>query len=235
VAVLEEALRLVADRYRDRGYEPASGRPCRFTPHHALPGTATLVARHGPRVLATLTVVPDNRVLGLPMEAAYAAEVRGLRGQGLRLSEFTGLAARGLAVGEFLAVFKALIHLGMQYHLRCGGDVAVSTAHPRHRAFYSKMLGAEALGPRRAYAGAGGHPAEAWVLHPGRMKTAAPGMYRDLFEAPLPDPVLSGVGWSAERVRYLSRRSASDPAAIEAVLAAVEADAPGAHAAAESV
>lgn len=160
--------------------EPPSRRPDPLLPPSAMPGPATVVARHGCQVLATMRVVPDAPPSGLPLEAAYAVEIRGLRARGLRLAELTGVAACGLTVGEFVAVFRTLLRMGLGLHALHGGDAAVILAPPRHRAFYREILGGEPLGPRwpLAVAGAGGRPAEAWVLHTGRIKTGAPGRAR---------------------------------------------------------
>src|SRR5689334_1568882 len=56
---LEQAFRLLADRYKARGYESSDAGEFRFTPYHALRGTVTLVAKDGDRVVATLSLVPD--------------------------------------------------------------------------------------------------------------------------------------------------------------------------------
>src|SRR4051794_21355902 len=42
----EEAYLLVAQNYRNRGYEPSDARGLRFTAFHALPDTTTFVAKH---------------------------------------------------------------------------------------------------------------------------------------------------------------------------------------------
>ena len=137
----EQAFKLVTANYRARGYEGPSEKPFRFTPFHTLPGTVTLVALHHGRVLATLTLVPDSDILGLPMESIYGPEVAQLRQAGLRPAEAICLADTGLAVREFIQVFKALIKLAMQYHARHDGDSWVITVNPRHSSFYQKVLG----------------------------------------------------------------------------------------------
>jgi hypothetical protein len=154
----EQAFRLVADRYRAKGYDSPDSGPYRYTPHHALPGTVTFVAKQGDRVVATLTMVPDNDLLGLPMESIYGAEIAALRAEGRSLAEVTCLAEEGLTVREFLDVFSALIRLVCQYHVRHGGDSWVITINPRHSAFYRRVLGFEPIGPCRSYAAVGDHP-----------------------------------------------------------------------------
>ena len=110
-----EAFQLVADNYQARGYEEA-GFDLRFTSYHALPDTATVVAKQGGRVVATFSLVPDNTLLGLPIEAVYRPEVQTLRRQGRRLAEVTNLAARDLGLRDFLLVFVTMVRLIMQYH-----------------------------------------------------------------------------------------------------------------------
>ena len=220
---LEQAFQLLAENYRARGYEAPGPMPLRFAAHHALPGTATFVALHRRRVVATLSLVPDTDLLGLPMEDAFRTEVGELRRHGRRLAESTGLADRGLSLREFLAVFKALIRLTLQYHLRQGGDTWVMAVHPRHLGLYRKLLGAVPLGERRPYPGARNHPAEACLLDVALMKHNAPGMYREMLSDPLPESVLTPGGWSAERIRDFGRRSTQvDPGEIETILGVVE-------------
>ncbi|MBL8798110.1 MAG: hypothetical protein JNM56_29705 [Planctomycetia bacterium] len=103
----EEALQLVTENYQARGFEEA-GRHLRFTPYHALPDTLVLVAQEQARVVATFTLVPDNVLLGLPMECLYGAELAALRQAGHRLVETTSLADRDLSLREFTHVFAVL-------------------------------------------------------------------------------------------------------------------------------
>jgi hypothetical protein len=219
----EQAFRLVAANYRARGYDAPGSAPYRFTPHHALPETVTLVAKQGDCVVATLSLIPDTMQLGLPMESIYAAEVARLRRQGRRLAEATSLADAGLSLREFVRVFRALIRLAMQYHVSRGGDSWVITVHPRHRTFYQKVVGFVPLGSCRAYPAVQDHPAEAYLLDVEGMKVQAPEMHRDVFGEPLPEHVLAAPGWSPEWVRYFgSRSSRADREAIEEVLHDVE-------------
>jgi N-acyl amino acid synthase FeeM len=75
----ERAFALLAAKYQARGYDEPSGKPFRFTPHHALPNTLTFVAKDGERVVATLSMVPDSPLLRLPMESIYGEEIARLR------------------------------------------------------------------------------------------------------------------------------------------------------------
>jgi hypothetical protein len=219
----EEAYRLVAANYQARGYEQPSSKLVRFTPYHALPDTVTLVAKHQGRVVATLSLVPDNTHLGLPMEDIYGPEILGLRQEGRRLVEATSLADQGLSPREFLAVFVALIRLAMQYHVHHGGDTWVITVNPRHRNFYRKVLGFVPLGPCRAYPLVQDHPAEAYLLDVHLMRANAPAMHREVFGEPLPEDALAAVPVPASLLRYFgSQSSQTDHHTIDDIVRYVE-------------
>jgi hypothetical protein len=188
---LEQAYELLAANYRARGYDADGAEPYRFTPSHALPGTITMVAEHDGRVVATMTFVPDNATLGLPMESIYGEEIDRLRAEGRRVGEAISLADSGLSAREFIAVFKALIRLTMQYHRRNGGDTFVIVVNPRHSGFYRRVLGFAPLGERRSYPSVQGHTAEAYSLDIEGMRETAPRIYDEVFSERLPGPVLA--------------------------------------------
>lgn len=219
----EDAFRLLATNYRACGYENQITGLFRFTHYHVLPSTVTLVAKHEDRVVATLSVVADTGLCGLPMESIYRAEIDGLRQEGRRLAEATSLADQNLGVLEFVRVFKTLIKVGMQYHVRQGGDSWVIAVNPRHRGFYQKVLGFVPLGQRRAYPSVQGHPAEAYVSGVDLLRTHAPEMNREVFGEPLPDSVLKAPRWSPTWVQYFGKRSTqADGRTIDALLSHVE-------------
>jgi hypothetical protein len=203
----EDTFELLAANYRARGYEAPSEKPYRFTPYHALPGTVTLVAKHEGRVVATLSLVPDTALMGLPMEGIYAPEIAELRRQGRRMAEAISLADMGLSIREFVQVFKALIKLAMQFHAQRGGDTWVITVNPRHASFYQKVLGFALLGSQRSYPTVQNHPAVAYLLDLELMEANAPQMFKEVFGDELPESVLTSGRWSAERVRYFGTRS----------------------------
>lgn len=211
----EEALQLVTANYQARGFEEA-GTHLRFTAYHALPSTTVLVAKEQGRVVATFTLVPDNPLLGLPMDRLYESETRALRQAGNRLVETTCLADRDLSLREFLQVFTSLIQLAWQSH----GNVAnVITVNPRHSAFYQKAYGYLPLGPRRSYDQVQGAPAEAFYLTPDLMRLRAPALHRQIFEKRLPRRALSAPRMAADLVRQFARRSNhADPRLVEEIL-----------------
>src|SRR5262245_3724093 len=93
----EQAFHLVAGNYQERGYEASEACDFRFTSYHALPDNVVLVAKERGRVIATLSLSMDNKLLGLPMENIYGAEVRELRRAGRRLCEVGSLADTSLS------------------------------------------------------------------------------------------------------------------------------------------
>jgi hypothetical protein len=224
----EQAYELLAANYRARGYEAPSDKPYRFTPFHALPGTVTLVALDHDRVVATLTLVPDTEILGLPMESIYGPEVAQLRAAGLRPAEAISLADTDLSIREFVQVFKALIKLAMQYHAGRGGDSWIITVNPRHSNFYQKVLGFVPMGSKRAYPTVQNHPAEAYLLTSKIMADNAPQMYQEVFGDDLPEAVLNTDHWSEEHVRYFGARSSQlDEQTLDALLLSIDDDAEG--------
>jgi hypothetical protein len=203
----EDAFRLVALTYRSRGYEPEDTRDLRFTPFHALPDTVTFVAKHGNEVVATLSLVLDNVLLGLPMEGLYGPEVAGLRGAGRRLVEVTSLADQSLSLREFTPVFLALMRLMSQYGIRQNADTWAITINPRHRLFYTRVMGFVPLGEQRAYPSVQNHPAEAYMLDFEQLKTHNPDMLQKIFGEWLGHESLTACPMPCSLVRAFSARS----------------------------
>jgi hypothetical protein len=219
----EQAFQLVAANYQERGYE-AADKAYRFTPYHTLPDTTVFVAKCEGRVVATFSLVADNTLLGLPMEAIYGEEIAALRRQGKRLAEVTSLAAADLGQREFLQVFMALIRLMKQYHVSRGGDTWVITVNPRHRNFYCKVLGYRTLGPCKAYAAVGDAPAEAYVLDRDTMRAEAPRAHEQIFGEWLPPAALTGVPVSRPFIRYFwAESNPAGAARLESLLSNVAA------------
>lgn len=143
-----QALALVSGNYQARGYEPV-GATYRLTPYHLLPDTTVLVARDGPQVVATFSLVCDNTLLGLPMESSYPEEIAQFRREGRRIVETTCLAERGLAARDLAPVLLGLFQAAWQVGLAQGGETNVINVTPRHARFYERALGYLPLGPRR--------------------------------------------------------------------------------------
>ena len=219
----EQAFALAAARYSARGYESPGASRLRFTPYHALPETMTLVAKHEGKVVATFSIVMDNRCLGLPIEEVYPEEIASLRREGRQIAETTTLADAGLGVREFIQVFVTLIKVAMQYHRNHGGDTPVIAVNPRHRQFYTKMLGFQPLGPRRSYAAVQDAPAEALWVDYDLLKANAPKMYEEIFGEDVPWETLFAPKMPRHLIRQFSRQSnLCNPDQIEDILSFTE-------------
>jgi hypothetical protein len=219
----EQAFELAASSYQARGYEPPGTNRLRFTPYHALPDTLVLIAKHEGNVVATFSIVQDNALLGLPMEDAYADEINALRKQGRRLYEATTLADKELSPREFLQVFLTLIRLSMQYHTRSGGDSYVIAVNPRHKKFYTKIIGFVPLGPLRTYAAVQDAPAEAFLLDNQLQRDKTPETYEFMFGESLSREALMAVKMPRSLIRSFSRRSIHcEPEMIERIVAYTE-------------
>jgi hypothetical protein len=219
----QQAYEILAATYQARGYEAPSAKLIRFTPYHALPDTATFVAKLGEEVLATLSVVVDNTLLGLPTEAVFPDEVADLRRSGRRLSEATSLADRGLGMREFIPVFVTLIRLAMQYAVKQGSDTWLITVNPRHRGFYTKVLGFVPLGRGRTCPSVQDAPAEAYMLDDALMSAGAPRMREQVFGQDLSEAVLPEPAMPARLVRHFGGQSTqTDRRTIDQLLRFIE-------------
>jgi hypothetical protein len=219
----EQAFQLVRESYQAAGYEAPGDKPLRFTLFHALPDTVTFVAKHEERVLLTFSMVPDNTLLGLPMESVYGKEITALRKEGRRLAEVISFAAGNLGLKEFPLVFRSIIRLMKQYHISQGGDSWVITVNPKHRQFYTKVLGYVPLGPCRSYARVQGAPAEAFMLDLDLMKSYAPNTYLEMFAEPLPHAALAAPAMAPVLAREFAARSTQTNAvALDALLCELE-------------
>jgi hypothetical protein len=215
----EQIFQLVASKYQASGYEAVTSKLFRFTPYHALPETAVFAAKLQNRVVATLSAVPDNAVLGLPMEAIYPGEINALRQQGRKLVEVTSLADRDLSMREFVPVFVTLMGVMAQFASHQGADTWVITVNPRHRLFYQKVMGFVPIGAQKAYPAVQNHPAEAFAGTIPLLAANAPAMYEQIFREALPESVLAHSSMSVELVRYFAAHSSqTNLAAVEEIL-----------------
>jgi hypothetical protein len=220
---LQQAYELLATAYKGRGYEAPSSKLIRFTPYHALPDTATFVAKLGDQVVATLSAIVDNSLLGLPLESIFGDEVESLRRAGRRLAEGSCLADQGLSVREFIQVFTTLLRLAIQYGVKQGSDTWLITVNPRHRGFYTKVMGFVPLGTCRSCPSVQDAPAEAYMLDEPLMNANAPKMWQQIFGEELPEAVLPNPAMRARWVRHFAGQSTqTDRQIIDQILRFIE-------------
>jgi hypothetical protein len=217
----EQAFELLAETYKARGYEAADSNGLRFTPFHALPDTVTFVAKYQGNVIATLSLVLDNYVLGLPMECIYGEEIEDLRRCNRRIGEVTCLADKGLSLREFIPVFVSMMRILAQYTFRKGADTLVISVNPRHRNFYRKMLGFVPLGPWREYPSVQNHPAEAYLANMETLRGKA-GMFEQLFGEFLANDILESTPMPARFVcEFAASSTQADSLVIKNILEVV--------------
>ena len=161
---LEQAFRLVKQRYRQKGYDGNSRCALWLNPHDALPQTRTFIAKRLGSVVATLTLVVDEG-LGLPMDGQFGQHLSPLRSAGLRLAEVTSLAvADHLGRDGFRLILELFQRLGLYLRHEGPVDRLCITVNPRHQAYYEKKLGfSTSLGVEESYKRVAGAPAAGLV------------------------------------------------------------------------
>lgn len=131
-----DARRLVERRYVDRGLavggEGFSSR--------SENGDVVCTAREGERIVGTLTVRFDGPG-GLHADLLFSAELALWRAAGETLCEFGSLAVDAHA-HEPKRLLAQIFHLAyLHAHRRAGCERGVIEVHPRHVAFYRRLLG----------------------------------------------------------------------------------------------
>jgi hypothetical protein len=151
---LEQAFRLVAHCYLEKGYITESDAKLRIKLQHALPTAAIFVGKLGDRVVATASVFPDSE-LGLPADSIFQAELDLLRSQGRKLAELGALASNlesdSSPLNVPLHILQAirLTYLYGQDALKA--DDLIITVNPKHRFFYEKVLCFETISETKFY------------------------------------------------------------------------------------
>ena len=141
---LDEAGRLVSERYAWRGYLTRSASACPSAKH---PSAVTLIARAGGATVGTMTVGLDGPG-GLSVDESYGEQVSAARSQGRRVCELTRLAlAKQANTKTVLSSLFALAY-GIASALHDVTDVFIEV-NPRHVGFYRRVFGfATAAGER---------------------------------------------------------------------------------------
>ncbi|HEY0954615.1 MAG TPA: hypothetical protein VGE36_07660 [Roseateles sp.] len=130
------ALRLVQRRYTERGLAVKGER---YSSRHE-DGDVVCTAHDGERVVGTLTVRFDGPG-GLNADLVFGAELAPWRAAGVRLCEFGSLALDHQA-GDARRLLAQLFHFAyLHAHRRAQGERRVIEVHPRHVAFYRRLLG----------------------------------------------------------------------------------------------
>ena len=89
---LERAFSQVHEEYMRAGYIKESNPRIYLNIHNLLPSSSTLIIKNNKEIIATLSVVIDGNEFGLPMDALYKPELKGLRNHGRKVCELCTLA-----------------------------------------------------------------------------------------------------------------------------------------------
>lgn len=133
---------LVHRMYSWRGLD--TGRPTAYADH---PGQTTLVACKGDLLFGTLTVGVDSS-RGLLADTLYREEIDAARKSGARVCEVTRLAMDPAHSSP--EVLASIFHLAFMItrFIHDMTDLFVEV-HPRHTAFYRRLMGYRVAGPER--------------------------------------------------------------------------------------
>lgn len=135
---LEQAFRLLHDRYVEYGFMDPHPSGMRITKYHALPSTTTLIAVKDGEVIATFSLIRSS-ALGLPCDLAYDLEF--LKKKRARIIEGSGLAIKFDAQHTHGAILWPLLKFVYIYAMRCAGaDYIVQVVQPKWFTFYEGLL-----------------------------------------------------------------------------------------------
>ena len=214
-----QAFRLVARAYQTRGYDRTADGEFHFTPFHALPGTAVLVAKeHEPRHHRHHVRGAGQHLAGTPTRDRLPRRSPAFRQAGRRLCEVSSLGDVGLNPREFTAVFVDDT-VGLAFHCRLrrrhGGDHRSSKA----RVLLHQGDGLHSLRRPEGTAASDGFPVEAFAGDTQLLRANAPAMYRLIFERPLPGTRLSVPPMPDEfKLEFAARSCRTNPQVVEGIL-----------------
>lgn len=210
-ADLRGAMCLVHDVYASKGIINTQKTGLHITKHNVLPSSLVFVAKEktSGRIVGTTTLVRDEAILGLPMDATHDAELDAIRAQGVNLAEFVTTACdidyRGSGLNFFL--YRLALHTALKARIQ----MMVMRIHPRARPLYEELLVCERLGDERYDPALNNKPAAGLCVEvpliAGRMlerfgsTPSERNPYTIFFGSPIPEiDVPTDVVASAERV-----------------------------------
>ncbi len=155
----ERAFQLGYRVYRQMGYLPASPRPLLVTPFDADPNTFILTAEDTRRFTAGTATLNFDGPRGLPCDETFEDALRPLRQGGRKLVEVSRLAldpsyrrSRDLLLALYIGISV------FARRIRNATDFIIEV-HPRHQAFYERLLSFELLSAARPCGRVKGAPA----------------------------------------------------------------------------
>jgi len=165
-----KSFRLVHDVYVDAGYIEPSSSALRIIPHHSHKDSRVFLGMYcnGDQEIPiySLSIFPDSKEEGLPMDLAFKDELDKLRAQSRFLAEAGCLASEPLFRKNDMNIpmlGNRIMQLYARKHL--DADDLVITVHPKFQWIYEDILMFEKLGEIKEYAYVKNNPAVAMRLN----------------------------------------------------------------------
>lgn len=148
-ADLRGAMGLVHDVYSSKGIIKQQRGGLHITKHNVLPSSFVFVAKDKTtgRIVGTTTLLRDEPMLGLPMDATHREELDGLRAQGSSFAEFVSTACDDEYRGTGLIFY--LYRLAVHAAISAGVQTMVMRVHPKAVPLYEELLVCDRLGEVR--------------------------------------------------------------------------------------
>lgn len=148
-ADLRGAMGLVHDVYAGKGIIKQQKGGMHLTKHNVLPSAFVFVAKEKTtgRIIGTTTLIRDEAMLGLPMDATHREELDGFRARGASFAEFVSTACDEEYRGSGLIFY--LYRLALHTAISAGIQTMVMRVHPKAVPLYEELLVCERLGGER--------------------------------------------------------------------------------------
>lgn len=138
--------KLVHQCYTESGLIDANSFGVHTSRQAASPSSAVIYGRTQGRIDSTLTVIADGPE-GLPLDKVYKPTLDQLRNNGHKLVEVGLLADARINHSRFsMEQTFGTMRYGLYRAYYAQADIVIGV-HPRHAAFYTRMMGLEVIGP----------------------------------------------------------------------------------------
>ncbi len=171
-----QAFRIVYDEYLKETYAEPHPSGMLYSAYNLLPKTVTMIFKSYLDTVSTVSLVPDTRLFGLPMDVLYKKELRPLREAGRTVAEIGGLATRRMNRWSNLLIYMA--RALYRYAMFADINDVVIMVNPKHVRFYTHILLFEPFGEERYY-GSVGAPAVALRINMDKFTQRLQGAYAE--------------------------------------------------------
>lgn len=154
------AFKLVHDVYCRAGLSVAGATGMRVMKHHLLDTSDVMIARRGPDVCFTASLIRDGE-FGLPSESSFPDEIREMRLRGIQLAEVSCVASNHskMSKKERIETLIGMMTLIVHVSRRRSVERVLLAVHPRHAKVYHRLFGCVPWTAEKPYAAVRGNPA----------------------------------------------------------------------------